>query len=42
MYTKLTTLEKSDNNDKVIAVQNGILTAVGINSLIPNGDVIDY
>lgn len=42
MYTKLTTLEKNDNNDKVVAIQNGILTAVGINSLIPNGDVIDY
>jgi hypothetical protein len=42
MYTKLTNLEKSDNNNKVVAIQNGILTPVDVNSLIPNGDAIDY
>lgn len=42
MYTKLTTLENSDNNNKVVAIQNGILTTVDVNSLIPNGDAIDY
>ena len=42
MYTKLTALERIDNNDKIVGIQNGNLTAVDPSSLFPNGDTIEY
>lgn len=42
LYQKITGLEGSANNGKVVTIQNGVMSTTEVETLFPNGDTINY